>query len=132
VRTARAKVPTTYFLGVRLTTEEESLLERFRRERDLANRSEAVRALVRGATPGVPTSVELPATLRSELEELVEDGYANDLDGAVTLVLHHGLRELARLHDEVVPTLRSRAKSVDSRRAERQRAEREGRKFLQG
>jgi len=74
--------------------------------------------------------VELPATLRNELEDLVEDGYARDLDGAITLVLTLGIRELARTHDEHVPALRDRARSASERRAGRHRAEREGRGLL--
>ena len=71
MRKARAAAPATYFLGVRLSIEEESLLEQFRTANDLPNRSEAVRTLVRSAG-GVPaTSVELPTTLRAELEEIV-------------------------------------------------------------
>jgi Arc/MetJ-type ribon-helix-helix transcriptional regulator len=130
VRTARATAPATHFLGVRLTTEEESLLERFRAEHELPNRSEAVRALVRSATELPAAGVELPATLRNELEELVEDGFASDLGSAVTLLVTHGIRELVRTHDEDLPALRSIARTARDRRAGRKRADREGRGFL--
>lgn len=130
VRTARADAPATYFLGVRLTAEEESLLEKFRTDHGLANRSVAVRELVRGATARGAAAVELPATLRNELEELVEDGYARDLDGAISLVLTLGIRELARTHAEHVPALRERARSANERRSGRHRADREGRGLL--
>jgi Arc/MetJ-type ribon-helix-helix transcriptional regulator len=130
VRNARAAAPATYFLCVRLTTEEESLLEQFRTTNDLPNRSEAVRKLVRTAG-GVPAeSVELPTTLRAELEEIVEDGYARDLDGALAIVLNLGLGELARTHVERMPALRERAKSTSDRRRDRRRADREGRGLL--
>jgi hypothetical protein len=130
VRTARADAPATYFLGVRLTAEEESLLEKFRTDHKLANRSQAVRALVRGGTePRAPTT-ELPATLRNELEELVEDGYAHDVAGAMVLVLTLGIRELARTHVEHVSTLREHARSANERRTGRTRADREGRGLL--
>ncbi len=130
MRTARAKAPATHFLGVRLTAEEESLLERFQADHEFPSRSEAVRKLVLGAS-GAPTgAVELPAALRVELEELVEDGYAHDLDGAIVLVLTLGIRELARTHDEHVPALRERARSAHDRRASRHRADREGRGLL--
>jgi hypothetical protein len=119
-----------YFLGVRLTAEEESLLEQFRRDHELANRSEAIRALVRGATERPATSIELPATLRNELEELVEDGYARDMDGAIALVLTLGIRELARTHAEHVRSLREHARSSNDRRVGRHRADREGRGLL--
>jgi len=115
---------------VRLSIEEESLLEQFRTANDLPNRSEAVRTLVRSAG-GVPaTSVELPTTLRAELEEIVEDGYARDLDGAVAIVLNLGLGELARTHVERMPALRERARSTSERRRDRRRADREGRGLL--
>ncbi len=119
-----------YFLGVRLTTEEASLLERFRVENDLPNRSEAVRALVRGAGGAPAPEVELPVSLRAALEEVVEEGYARDLDGAVTTVLTLGLGELARTHAERLPALRERARSAAGRRRDRKRADREGRGLL--
>jgi Arc/MetJ-type ribon-helix-helix transcriptional regulator len=130
VRNARAATPATYFLGVRLTTEEESLLEQFRTSNELPNRSEAVRSLVRGAGGAPVASVELPATLRAELEEIVEDGYARDLDSAVALVLNLGLGELARTHTERLPALRDRARAASERRRDRRRADREGRGLL--
>jgi hypothetical protein len=130
VRTARADAPATHFLGVRLTSEEESLLEKFRTEHGLANRSDAVRAFLHGAAEPHAPSIELPATLRNELEELVEDGYAHDLDGAIVLVLTLGIRELARTHAEHVPSLRDRARSSGERREGRRRADREGRGLL--
>ncbi len=130
VRNARADAPATYFLGVRLTAEEESLLEQFRTDRKLANRSEAVRALVRGAVTPRPLESGLPATLRNELEELVEDGYAHDVAGAMVLVLTLGLRELAATHAEHVPTLRDHARSARERKSGRTRADREGRGLL--
>ncbi len=130
MRTARAQAPATYFLGVRLTSEEESLLEKFRTDHKLSNRSDAVRALVRDATEARAPATELPATLRNELEELVEDGYAHDAAGAMVLALTLGLRELARTHTEHVPALRHHARSADERRTGRTRADREGRGLL--
>jgi hypothetical protein len=115
---------------VRLNLEEASLLERFRTENDLANRSEAVRALVRGTAERRAAYVEIPATLRNEIEEAVEDGYALDLNGAVTLVLNLGVRELARTHRDDVPALREKAASAAERRRDRRRADREGRGLL--
>ncbi len=129
MRTTRA-APATRFLGVRLTEEEESLLERFRTSQDLSTRSAAVRALVREAGEPSDTAIEIPTTLRNELEELVEDGYARDLDGAVALVLTLGIRELARTHAEHVPALRDHARSAHGRRAGRRRVDREGRGLL--
>jgi len=130
VRNARTAAPAAYFLGVRLSTEEGSLLEQFRTANELPNRSDAVRALVRGAGGAPVNSVELPATLRAELEEIVEDGYARDLDSAIAIVLNLGLGELARTHAERMPALRDRARSTSERRRDRRRADREGRGLL--
>ena len=130
VRTARADAPVTRFLGVRLSLEEESLLERFRTANELPNRSEAVRAMVRGTTEARPADVSVPATLRNEMEELVEDGYARDLDSAVTLVLTLGLGELGRIHAERIAALRDHARTSAGRREGRRRADREGRGLL--
>jgi hypothetical protein len=118
-----------YFLGVRLTSEETSLLDQFRTANELPDRSAAVRALLRvGGAPAA--GVELPATLKAELEEIVEEGYARDLDGAVAAVLTLGLGELARTHTERMPALRDRARSLSERQRNRRRADREGRGLL--
>ncbi len=130
MRTARADSPPGRFLGVRLTLEEETQLEQFRSQHDLPNRSEAIRALVRAAAETRPADVNVPATLRNELEELVEDGYARDLDSAVTLVLTLGLGEVGRIHAERLAALRDHARSSAGRRENRKRADREGRGLL--
>jgi len=130
VRNARDNAPATRFLGVRLSLEEESLLGEFQREHGLSTRSDAVRALVRTASEPRPESVELPPTLRGELEEVVENGYARDLEGAIVLLANLGLTELARTHSERLPALRERARSVKDRREGRRRADREGRGLL--
>lgn len=130
VRTARADAPATRFLGVRLTLEEESLLEQFRSKREFPTRSEAVRALVRGATDARPADISVPATLRNELEDLVEDGYAEDVDSAVTLVLTLGLGEVGRIHAERMAALREYARTSAGRREGRRRSDREGRGLL--
>jgi len=130
VRNARADAPATRFLGVRLSSEEESLLDDFQRNNGLSTRSDAVRALVRTASEPRPGAVELPPTLRGELEEIVEIGYARDLEGAIALVTSLGLTELARTHSERLPALRERARSVKERREGRRRADREGRGLL--
>ena len=130
MRNARADAPATRFLGVRLTPEEESLLDSFRQARGLSTRSDAVRALVRSASEPRSGSVSVPPTLEGELEELVENGYARDLEGAVALSTGLGLAELARTHSERLPALRERARAVKDRREGRKRADREGRGLL--
>ncbi|MGP8072867.1 MAG: hypothetical protein ACLPZM_07045 [Thermoplasmata archaeon] len=129
MRNARA-APAMYFLGVRLTPEETSLLDQFRTTNDLPDRSAAVRALLRRAGGAPAPGVELPATLRAELEEVVEEGYARDLDGAVATVLTLGLGELARTHTERMPAMRDHARSLSERKRDRRRADREGRGLL--
>jgi hypothetical protein len=130
VRNARADAHATRFLGVRLTSEEESLLDGFQRDHGFSTRSDAVRALVRTASAPSPESVEIPPTVRGELEEIVENGYARDLEGALALATSLGLTELARTHTERLPALRERARAVKDRREGRRRADREGRGLL--
>ncbi|MGP8077795.1 MAG: ribbon-helix-helix domain-containing protein [Thermoplasmata archaeon] len=130
MRNARADAPATRFLGVRLTTEEEALLDQIRQSREFASRSEAVRALVREAAKERPSVTELPATLRNELEELVEQGYAPNYDGALSLAVHIGISELARTYGERLPALRNHARAASERREGRRRADREGRGLL--
>ncbi len=130
MRTARAPAPATHFLGVRLSAEEEALLERYRSDHELPNRSEAVRSLVRLAAESGAARVELPVTLRNELEEIVEDGYARDLESALALAVALGLGELVRTHAERLPSLHERARSAADRRSGRKRADREGRGLL--
>jgi len=131
MRNARSPAGATRFFGVRLTEEELSLLDRFREERSLPNRSEAMRALVRGAAPPGPTAIELPATVRNELEELVEDGYAHDVDGLLDALVALGMKEMVRTHTESLPSMREHARAVRDRRAGRRRADREGRGLLE-
>jgi Arc/MetJ-type ribon-helix-helix transcriptional regulator len=120
----------THFLGVRLTLEEESLLEQFRTSNELPNRSEAVRALVRAASDPRTAEIAVPPTLRNELEDLVEDGYVQDLASAVSLALTLGMGEIGRIHAEKIAALRDHARNAEGRRANRRRADREGRGLL--
>jgi len=74
--------------------------------------------------------VGVPETLRNELEELVEDGYVQDMDGALALVLNLGLGEVGRIHAERIAALRDYARGSAGRRENRRRADREGRGLL--
>jgi Arc/MetJ-type ribon-helix-helix transcriptional regulator len=130
VTTARRDRPADRFLGVRLTIEEEDLLERFRRAREFPNRSDAVRALVRDAALERPNAVELPASLGAELEELVEEGFASDPRAALEIALSLGLRELERTHGDRWDALRLAARERRERKEGRRRADREGRGLL--
>jgi hypothetical protein len=130
VRTARATAPATRFLGVRLTAEEESLLDRFRQDHGLSSRSDAVRLLLKESGSSRAPEAGVPVTIREELEELVEDGYARDVDGALALVVTLGIGELSRTHTERRRALRDHARASRERSESRRRADREGRGLL--
>ena len=122
--------PASRFLGVRLSPEEEDRLERYRADHQLANRSEAVRALLLDSRAPPPATVELPATRRRELEELVEDGYFTTVEAALEHALEVGLRELVATHGTGFSELRRHARELNERGDRRRRADREGRELL--
>lgn len=116
---------------MRLSEEDLALLDRFRESQKLPTRTDAVRALVRAAdrlARGVP---DLPVGLHARLEELIEDGYANTMDGALTLVLTYGLDEVGRTHTDRRASLRKAARETAERRQTRRRADRGGRELLE-
>jgi hypothetical protein len=115
---------------VRLSPEEEVRLERFRAERGLRTRSDAVRALLEEAIASRTRTAELPATRLRELEELVEDGYFSTVGGAVEHALEVGLRELVANHRDGFAELRRHARELRERGDKRRRAAREGRELL--
>lgn len=118
------------FLGVRLHAEEEEKLEAFRRARGFSSRSDAVRALVRDAPLDRSGAVEISPTVREELLELVENGYARDLGEAVRLSVELGLADIVRLHVDRLGQLRGHARDLAERRRGRNRMDREGRELL--
>jgi len=122
--------PASRFLGVRLSPEEEARLEQYRADRKLANRSEAVRGLLRESGAPRPTAVEIPVTRLRELEQLVEDGYFTTVAAAVEHALEVGLRELVTNHRDGLADLRRVARDLRERGGQRRRAEREGRELL--
>jgi hypothetical protein len=130
VRHATPTKSASYFLGVRLTPEEVERLDRFQKLREVGTRSDAVRLLVRLSIDAPRASAEFPASLRAELDDVVEDGWARTLDEAVTLVATLGLQELSRLHGERLPALRRAARETAGRSDRRRRADREGRELL--
>jgi Ribbon-helix-helix protein, copG family len=130
VRTA-ATPGLTQFLGVRLTDEELRQLDEFQRARGIATRSDAVRKLVRDAAEVAPPAPPLPLTVQRELEEMVEDGWARNEEGALTLLATLGLQELSRLHADRMPALRGAARASRERHPARRKADREGRGLLE-
>ena len=132
MRVPRSTGPATKFVGLRLSAEELERLDAWRLDHGSPSRSHAVRALI-GATGSAPAAAasELPVVLRAKLEALVEDGYARDEDGALTLVLTLGLDALHRLHVEQWRELRRAAREDVDRSRARRRADREGRDLLE-
>jgi len=132
VRTPRSELRADRFLGVRLTLEELDHLDGWRAAHGNPSRSEAVRALLRAPEPAAgPSATELPVSLRAQLEELVEDGWAATEATALTVALTMGLEQIAKLHGEKLPALRRRAKEHADRSHQRRRADREGRGLLE-
>jgi hypothetical protein len=130
VRTAQEPPRSDHFLGVRLTAEEVEQLDRFRTRSGSSTRSDAVRALVRESEKVGTQASEIPVALLAKLEEVVEDGWVSDLDGAVSLLLTLGLSEFSRLHADRLPKLRQTARDGESRRRDRTQLDRKGRGLL--
>lgn len=130
MRSAETTASPTQFLGVRLTSEEMDRLDRLQRELESPSRSDAVRALVRAADRLSAPRLELPAAIEGQLEEVVDDGWAETRDAALTLVLNLGLSELAKIHGERLPALHRRARDLGDRNDAKRRADREGRGLL--
>lgn len=128
--TARTPVRADKFLGVRLTSEELATLDQWREASQSATRSDAIRALVRSAGARPLESPELAPTVRAELEQLVEDGYARDFIAAFDLVVEAGLGEVSKTHAERLPRMRGAARGYADRAQVRRRAEHEGRRLL--
>jgi Ribbon-helix-helix protein, copG family len=132
VRTPRSDTRADRFLGVRLTQSELERLDAWRTAHGNPSRSEAVRALLRGPEPATePSAFDVPISLRAKLEEIVEDGWASSVDGALTLVLTMGLGELSKLHTDRLPALRKHARDQSERTRARRRGDREGRGLLE-
>ncbi|MCI4327297.1 MAG: ribbon-helix-helix domain-containing protein [Thermoplasmata archaeon] len=130
MRTAHEPPRSDHFLGVRLTAEEVEQLDRFRTRSGSSTRSDAVRALVRDSEKVGTQASEIPVALLAKLEEVVEDGWVTDLDGAVSLLLTLGLSEFSRLHADRLPKLRQTARDGESRRRDRTQLDRKGRGLL--
>jgi hypothetical protein len=132
VRTGPERSRPDRYLGVRLSSEELELLDRYQTRSESPTRSDAVRALVRDAERPAAGGLELPVTTLAKLEEIVADGWVKDLDGAVSLVLGLGLNEFGRLHAERLPRARQVAREAADRRRDRNEIDRKGRGLLGG
>ncbi|MHB1435421.1 MAG: ribbon-helix-helix protein, CopG family [Thermoplasmata archaeon] len=130
MRTPQAEPTASQFLGVRLTLQELETLGQLQQRRHLASRSEAVRQLVAESLERPPSMGPLPVSLETELDQIVEDGYAADRSGALVLALTLGLAEISRIHTERLPALRREARAGKERREVRKGADREGRGLL--
>jgi Arc/MetJ-type ribon-helix-helix transcriptional regulator len=130
VRPSASATAASEFLGVRLTLDELRALDAFQKERGFGSRSDAVREVLRRLSGRVDAGGELPVSVRGELEDLVEDGWARDPSEALTLVVTLGLRELSRLHSERVPSLRRAARELTHRRESRRRWDSRAREML--
>ena len=106
------------------------MLGQLQQRRHLASRSEVVRQLVAEAEESPPTVGPLPVSLETELDQIVEDGYAADRSGALVLALTLGFAELSRIHTERLPALRREARAGKERREVRKGVDREGRGLL--
>jgi Arc/MetJ-type ribon-helix-helix transcriptional regulator len=106
------------------------MLGQLQHRRHLASRSEVVRQLVAEAEESPPTVGPLPVSLETELDQIVEDGYAADRSGALVLALTLGFAELSRIHTERLPALRREARVGKERREVRKGVDREGRGLL--
>lgn len=126
----RTTVRADRFLGVRLTAEELATLDQWKEVSQSTTRSDAIRALVRSAGARPLDTPELPPTVRAELEQLVEDGYARDFIAAFDQVIEAGLGEVGRTHAERLPRMRGVARGFSDRAQARKRAEHEGRRLL--
>ncbi|MCI4354885.1 MAG: hypothetical protein L3K06_05915 [Thermoplasmata archaeon] len=132
MRTPRSDSRADRFLGVRLTQGELERLDAWRVAHGTASRSEAVRALLSAPEKVAgPSALDVPVSLRGKLEEIVEDGWASSVDGALTLVLTMGLGELTKLHTDRLPALRKHARDQSDRTRERRKGDREGRGLLE-
>jgi hypothetical protein len=126
VRSAAARETQDRFLGVRLTTEELRLLDAYAAREQSRNRSDAVRSLVRSTGAPSHDAVAIPLQVRAELETMVEDGWAPNVEAALVAVLTPGLEAFARAHSETLDRLRAKARENADRRERRRQAEREG------
>lgn len=130
MNSARPSAAAERFLGVRLSAEELAALDLWKERSGSPTRSDAVRALARLAAHATPDLPELSVSLRTELDEVVADGFARDVASALEVVVTLGLQELTRVHAERVPALRRAARDAADRRKARRTADREGRGLL--
>jgi hypothetical protein len=122
-------------VGVRLSEDELLLLERLVISWGLSTRSEVLRELIRRGgelpSPG-KESLELPPTILANLEEMVEDGWADSLHDALVRTVDRGLSVLSEEYSTRGAQSREAAHAVHARRAARKAAERRGMDYIRG
>lgn len=126
------------FVGVRLDPEDLAHLDQVARERGFANRSEAIRHIVREAgAAGTPrrapgeraprgVAVEVPITLYRELEHAVENGWSSSVEAALEKALERGQEALAERRPRRMELDRETAGKLARETEERRRASQEG------
>jgi hypothetical protein len=124
---------TRNLVGVRLSEDERFLLDRLAILWGLSNRSEVLRELIRRGrefpSPGQET-LELPPTLLTNLEEMVEDGWANSLNDALARTVDRGLSVLSQEYAARGEQSRQVARAAHERRAVRKASERKAMEYL--
>jgi metal-responsive CopG/Arc/MetJ family transcriptional regulator len=126
------------FVGVRLAEEDLERLDQIIRERGFANRSEAIRHVLReSGAHGLPRrapgeraprgmEVELPVSLYRELERSVENGYSSSVGAALEKALERGLDDLAQRRPQRLASEREVAGRLAADEREQRDASREG------
>jgi hypothetical protein len=122
-------------VGVRLSEDELHLIERLAISWGLSTRSEVLRELIRRGgelpPPGKET-LELPPAILANLEELVEDGWADSLHDALVRTVDRGISVLSAEYSTRGAQSREAASAAHARRAARKASERRAMGYIRG
>jgi hypothetical protein len=122
-------------VGVRLTEEDLHSLDRMSRSWGKGTRSDVLRELIHLAEsrwPAGEAQPEIPPNLLASLERLVENGWAVDLSGALTLALVRGFEKLREDYATIAEAGRQSADAIHSERQARRKSTEAGARFLRG
>lgn len=120
-------------VGFRLSADEARTLDKLVESWGTKTRSEALRVLLHNAAKFHQPSdeaFELPPTLRTELENLVEEGWAHEIRSALAMVVNRGLDGLSEDVRRRADTMSQRAHELKTRRTQRRENAQRGQKFL--